>query len=695
MNNKKVFYSIVGSIILAVLSLLVNPYRFISLEYDLILGQIADKDIIAPFEFYIYKTNKTLAAEQETAAAKIQPVYTVSENLKFNAQKNLDFIMQFFIHNNDITESKIADNLKKSGYSLSIESIQYLRNSDQRTNLYSSLTEQLARIFTIGIYPEVYSYQKIKIYRNYKVEEFTLPRLYSLDEARSKLIILYNDPIEKEVIKELSNILLISNIIVDKDLTAIDKQKAKDAVDLTIGKVLKNERIVEKNQKVTYTELLKLKSLMRAQEDHHSSKSNLAILLSSLGTFGFILILLTILDYIIMLHLPKEFHSADKFMVLILTFVFSALATVIVNRVLEVNSLLIPFSMSVLLIGIIYKPFFAMIYNFFSLLVVALFLNWDFTNISIMCISTMGGLLAINQVKKKKEFYPITIYLSISFLIVNILYMLINFQSLDVFFAHLGFGYTSIMISIMGFMLLIPFIERKLNMATKQLLLELLDFDNPLLKRMSMVSPGTYHHALIVGNLAESSAEAIGANHLLARVGSYYHDIGKIENPKFFIENNPKSSDIHDNMLATESAIVIRKHIDDGIKLAKKYKLPKPIIDIIQQHHGTSKIRFFYMKAKETNLVADETEFQYKGPKPQTKEAAIVMIADIVESTTKSLDDITEEKIKKILDKSISQLIVEGQLDDAPITIKELQIIKIYMLPILMGVYRKRLEYPE
>jgi hypothetical protein len=256
-------------------------------------------------------------------------------------------------------------------------------------------------------------------------------------------------------------------------------------------------------------------------------------------------------------------------------------------------------------------------------------------------------------------------------------------------------GLLSIIISAIGLMIFVPIIEKKLNMATKGVLLELLDFNNPLLKKLSVVVPGTYHHSLIVGNLAESAAEAIGANYLLARVGSYYHDIGKMENPQIFIENNADSNEYHDKMLANESAVLIKKHINDGVSMAKKYNLPKKVIDIIRQHHGTGKIKYFFNKAREMELDIDESQFEYQGPKPQTKEAAIVMIADIVESTTKSLNDFSEDKIKQVLDDTVSRLIQEEQLDEAPLTIKELKIIKKNMLPILLGVYRKRLEYPE
>ena len=373
----------------------------------------------------------------------------------------------------------------------------------------------------------------------------------------------------------------------------------------------------------------------------------------------------------------------------------SVILTLFVDNILKISSLIIPYSFSVLIIALIFNSQIGILFILINFIFVSQFLNWSFVNPAILSLSTFGGIIALKRIKKKQEFYPLTLYLILSFIIINTAVSLIRFQTISVYFTNLVYGIISCAISIVGLVLFIPFIEKKLNMATKQILLELLDFENPLLKRMSLITPGTYHHAIIVGNLAESAAEAIGANHLLARVASYYHDIGKIENPKFFIENNPDAPELHEKMLANESAILIKKHIEDGVKLAKKYILPKPVIEIIQQHHGNSQIRYFYNKAKEMNLKIEEHEFYYNGPKPRSKEAAIVMIADILESTTKSLDNFSEEIIKNLIDDIISRLINNNLLNEAPITLQELETIKIYMLPIIMGVYGKRLEYPE
>ncbi len=695
MNQTKLYLIIFVSFLIALLHFIVSPYRYHNFVYDLKLGEIAEKDIIANYDFYVYKNDKTVKAEQAAAAAKVQPIYKVSENLKFNAQKNLDFIFQHFALYTNTDAASIREKLLQNGYDLPLESVEELLNSDRRNRIYEFLIEELTGIFNIGIYPDNYLYQKIKIAKQNRITNYELKRLYSLEEAKNKLVSKATSDTNKSIVHELANIILIENIVVDNEMTDLEQQKARENVPLTIGKVQKNEKIIGKNQKVTAFELLKFNSLQRAQKEQHTSKDDFELIISSLGIFFISVFIIVMYYYILVLFFPPNFTSTPRLIIILICFLISIILTVFVNNVLKISSLIIPYSFSVLLIALVFSPHIGLIFNFFVLVFVSIFLNWSFFNPAILSLATLGGIIALQTMKKKQEYYPLALYLFLSFLIVITSISLLRFESIIIYLWHILWGILSTSFSIIGLVLLTPVVERRLNMATKQILLELLDFDNPLLKKMSMIIPGTYHHTLIVGNLAESAAEAIGANHLLARVGSYYHDIGKLEAPQFFIENNSEASDLHDKMLANESAVIIKNHIQNGVTLGKKSKLPKPVLEIIQQHHGTSQIRFFYNKAKETKLEIQYDQFHYDGPKPQSKEAAIVMIADIVESTTKSLNDFSETIIQKVLDDTIRHLINEDQLAEAPLTLKELDTMKKYMLPILMGAYRKRLEYPE
>lgn len=300
----------------------------------------------------------------------------------------------------------------------------------------------------------------------------------------------------------------------------------------------------------------------------------------------------------------------------------------------------------------------------------------------------------MEKLKDKHSFLPTSIKIVFAHFIVFSGISLLHFQHYDLWSSSLLFGSLSIIISVFLATSFSPFVEKQLKLTTRQNLLELLDLENPLMKSLMKNSQGTYSHSLIVGNLAESAADAIGANALLARVGSYYHDIGKIEDSEIFIENNSLSTEIHNKMKPLESAAKIREHVTRGIFFAKRYKLPQSVIDIIKQHHGDGKIKYFLNKAKRMGLEVQESQFAYYGPKPQTKEAALVMIADIIESTAKSLSDFSEQAIKNVIDSTIERLINEKQLSESPLTIRELETIKSYMLPILMGVYRKRIVYP-
>ncbi len=695
-NRSRLTLLLLISLIISILYFIVSPYRFIPFRYNLTLGQIADKDITAPFEFAIYKSEEMLQKEQDAEVAKVKPIYKVSEDLKFNAQKNLDFIMQQFL------EFVIADTLetidqklKKNGYQLSSTSIKYLLNNEKRNQLYNILTEEYNRIFNIGIYPSSYTDQKIKIIRGNRITEYSLSRLYSLSEAKDKLLAKFNKVDKKSVAQELSGLILLENIVIDQDMTRLEAQKAREKVPLTIGKVLKNERIISKNLKISSIDLMKLNSLQKAQKQQNLHKTLLELLISTVGTFIFTFFILLIFYYYLLLFQPPDMSSYFRLVIIGGSVLLSVILTIIVNNVLEVPALLIPMSFSVLLIAFIFSPIVAIVFNFVNFLFIVQFLNWSFLYPTLLSITTISGLIILKRMNKKQDFYPLLLYLLISFLILHLAVTLIRFESAANFLTQMLYGMISLILSIIGVILIVPIVESKLNLATKRILLELLDFENELLKKLAALTPGTYHHSLIVGNLAESAAESIGAHHLLARVGSYYHDIGKTENPQLFIENNPDSKEIHDNMLANESAILIRKHIAVGIEMARKYNLPQPVIDIIQQHHGDSQIKYFYNKARETNLEVDEEHFYYPGPKPQSKEASIVMIADIVESRTKSSDDFSESNIRNILDSTVKRLIEEKQLDESPLSIKELNKIKSQMLPIIMGVYRKRLEYPE
>ncbi|MBU0548129.1 MAG: HDIG domain-containing protein [Candidatus Omnitrophica bacterium] len=242
----------------------------------------------------------------------------------------------------------------------------------------------------------------------------------------------------------------------------------------------------------------------------------------------------------------------------------------------------------------------------------------------------------------------------------------------------------------------LPVFEYLLQTVTNISLLELADTHHPILQRMILEAPGTYHHSLIVGNLSDTACTTIGANGLLARIGAYYHDIGKLQKPEYFIENQQVKKNLHDTLSPTMSKLIIMNHIKEGLELAKKYSLSPVLWDFIQQHHGSSLVYYFYRRAlegKEEDQEITEEGFRYPGPKPSTKETAIVLLADSVEAATRTLKDPTPAKIEEVVRKVINNKFIDGQLDECELTLKDIEKISSVFTKILSGIYHSRITY--
>ncbi len=242
---------------------------------------------------------------------------------------------------------------------------------------------------------------------------------------------------------------------------------------------------------------------------------------------------------------------------------------------------------------------------------------------------------------------------------------------------------------------LLPFVETLFGILTSFKLIELSNPNHPLLKKILMEAPGTYHHSVMVANLAEAACEEVGADGLLARVGCYYHDIGKTKHPGFFVENQTNGLNPHDHLPPEKSRDIIIAHAEDGARILEKYKMPKEIVDVARQHHGTTPVKFFYYKAKQQDASVVEEDYRYKGPKPQTKEIAIINVADSVEAAVRSMKEPTPEKIKNLVHAIAQDKLQDGQFNECDLTIRELHSIERVFCETLNGTFHSRIEYPE
>ncbi len=309
-----------------------------------------------------------------------------------------------------------------------------------------------------------------------------------------------------------------------------------------------------------------------------------------------------------------------------------------------------------------------------------------------------GGLavFSVRDIKNRNQIFRSFLFILIGYVLSILAFGLESYKSIQEILISSSFAASNSLISPVLAYGLIIFVERIFRITTDLTLLELTDFNSPMLKELARKAPGTFNHSLTIGSMVESAAEAIGANPILARVGAYYHDIGKTVEPEGFVENQ-MNKNIHDDLNPRESVQLIINHVKLGIKLAEENNLPNSIIDFIPMHHGTMVISYFYEKAKEQlgEEKVTEDEFRYPGPKPNTKETALVMLADACESAVRAMEQPDKQKVENIISNIFKQRLEDGQLDYAPITFKDLNRIKESYVNTLIGQHHRRIRYPH
>jgi cyclic-di-AMP phosphodiesterase PgpH len=327
-------------------------------------------------------------------------------------------------------------------------------------------------------------------------------------------------------------------------------------------------------------------------------------------------------------------------------------------------------------------------------------------NFSFAVVSLVGGVAAARGVyncKKRNDIYKAGLIVGVVNCLMVFFLFAVNRMEHDnanyEFILAAPAGFIGGIFSSLVTMMVIPLLETLFSYTTDVKLLELSNLNHPLLREMLLKSPGTYHHSMMVGNMVESAAEEIGANSLLGKVMCYYHDIGKIEHANYFIENQKPGQNPHDQISPFLSRTLLVAHVKDGVELGMKYKLGKPIIDGIIQHHGTTLISFFYNKALDQKVSEDpdfsEDEFRYPGPKPQFREAALCMLADSIEAAARSLDEPTPARLQNIVKNIIQRKFADGQLDECNLTLRDISKVENAFIRTLLGIYHQRIDYPR
>ena len=495
------------------------------------------------------------------------------------------------------------------------------------------------------------------------------------------------------------------NLLFDQQSTEKKQNESLDKVPRSQGVVLKNELIVDANMRITSDVLLKLRSLSNAVME---KEKRTGVLKQMQGFFGRIILLSVILSlFFAFLAIYKKniFENWKLVLLIAIVFFIQLIISNIVLLQLELSEYLIPFTIGAMTLTILFdaQVGFMAIASMAILMGLMMGQGIDLIIVSLFC-STVA-IYSIRRLRKRSQLFSTMFALIGASLFVAIGIGLFKDHSWEIIFRDIQFLTINSVLAPIFTYGLVGIFEMFFDITTDLTLIELLDYDHPLLKRAQQETNGTFNHSIVVGNLAEACANSIGAHSLLCRVGAYYHDIGKMEKSEYFIENQFGVDNKHNKITSTMSARIIRAHVKEGLKLAKEYGLPKIVSDFIPMHHGTTRVEYFYRlaleQAEKDKTKVDESAFRYPGPKPNTKETGILMLCEAIEAAVRSIKEPDILKIEAMIDKIINQRIEDGQLSECPLTLDELRKIKgtvdgtTGMLPVLRGIYHIRVEYPD
>lgn len=677
------------------------------------VGKVADRDIYAPLDFSFNAGVNTEKTEElrKNAALLVRDVYDIDTGVYENAKQNIKILFD------TIKEVKAAEKLSPEDRLTKLKSVNKLEltDSDHKALLGSSESEnteamlltQLDAIFSQGILStEEKDYLKkqdrtvIRV-RNpaakieYDVEIKNLKTTSDTQNLSSSFFV--DSPITdgklKSAMRDIITAVISANLKSNVAETANRREKAITSVlpQEKLIDIVQGELIIKRGERVTPFHVAKFEALRAA------SVSEQKFALSILG-ISFIVVALVIMAALYLKYYEPAIYSNNRRLFLI---AFMIVVITAIGKAIFISSgppYFVPVAIVPILIGLLLGVRPALVTAVVLSFLAGLVMGERFDSTLIFIAGSVVGIYSIKAVRKRSQLFKAGVVVGVTSAVCVVgLGILNNLESNVIFKDASMFLMNGVAVGIIIVGTLHIF-ESLFKITTNISLLELADPNNPLLKELILKAPGTYHHSLIVGNLAEAACDAIGANGLLARVGSYYHDIGKVEKSEYFSENQPISESQHDKLAPTMSSLIIINHVKDGLEKAKRGGLNSALTDFIEQHHGTGLIYYFYQRALESiedlNKLEEEG-FRYPGPKPQTKETAIVHLADSVEAASRTLQNPTPANLEELVRRIINNKFIDAQLDECDLTLKDLNIIAANFTKVLTGVYHTRVQYPN
>lgn len=625
--------------------------EFSKIKANYIVGTVAPTDIIA-YKDVVYNVDIMDKGVKDKIMKNTTPEY---DKIPSVPEESVVRINNFFrdIKNIDLSnEQSISNFIKENKYNLTVKDIKAITERESVGYVVNLITI-VKEIYEIGVV-KASDFEKIIAANNIKIDE-----------------------LDKKFLKNF----IKPNLKINEKKTA---EKIEDNIDSLRNneiKIYKGDIIVKKGEIIDSDDFEKLERLNLVRGQDKAKKIA--------GLFITFVVVGAVFYYITKKYCEKVVESKAFYPSLLTVIMINLSYVLFAND--EFFIYLLPFATIPIILTVLGDKVFALTFTFFNMIILSRDETWFLVIIAV----TLVAVYRADKLTNRSDIVKLGIFTGIFQGIMSLSYGLVNQLEFPMQIVMIIFSVFSGILTGMISLGILPYLENSFDILTDIKLLELSDFSHTLLKQLLVTAPGTFHHSIMVGALAEAGAEAIGANATFTRVASYYHDIGKMKRPMFFVENQRGGKNPHNTIKPSLSALIITSHTKDGYIIGKQNKLPKEILDIILEHHGTTLVQFFYYKALENGEEVLESDFRYSGPKPRTKESSIILLADTIEAAVRASEDKSREGIENLIRYLIRYKIDDNQLNNSDLTLGEIEKVIQAFLNVLQGAYHERIKYPK
>jgi putative nucleotidyltransferase with HDIG domain len=673
------------------------------------VGAVASEDVLAPFDYPVRRDEQDLVRLREQAVASVPPVYAVRPTGADSALTAIEAFMDRFAEMpRESLPERLPELARVDGRAVELRASELRELADP---VVRDRVVEFARRVVPVVYEESWLLEAEEAPSIVGTQlEIRRPDREPQVVSRDALIFLEPgadipslaqraqrlDPEIRRLVLDLLPALMVASLEARPSLTTVRRDEARRAVSPYAGEVLRGELIVAAHTRVTPEQFEKVASLRQELDRRHAGFSG-DDLRAGLGGFAVGVAILFLYGFYLFQYRRDIFDDYRALVVLALVWALVIGLAAFAERVEAMPDYAAPVALGSILVAILWDARLSVATTLFLSVLIVAQVELGFPVLWTGLLGGLAGAWSVRQIRRRTQFYESLLFIIVGHTFALGTLALVQLWTSADLAVGLAWGALSAALSVFIAMGLLPILEWASGRTTDLTLLELADLNRPILKQLLVEAPGTFHHSVVVGNLAEAAAEGIGSNSLLARVGAYYHDIGKIRRPEYFVENQRDGINPHQSLRPAASARIVSRHVSEGVVMARAAGLPECVMDFIREHHGTTRLSYFWHQAEREGRIEPATlgDFVYPGPRPRTKETAVVMLADSVEAASRVVRDPSPERFEEVVRRIVELKLEEHQLDDADLTFRDLATVQEKFVGVLCGMHHQRVDYPS